>query len=766
MSQQDLPPAVVGPPRPPEVGIPAAQPLEYGYEIYQGRSLREYIQILWHRKWWILITFAAIFTAAALYTFTRVPIYRTTSTLQITQDNPGSRVSADDKLAMLTGGDSMEKFQQTQYKILQSRSLAERVIKALNLAEHPDFKIDREKHPEMTDADVEEALIEAFLKKLEVTPIRNSYLVEVSFQSPDKELAQKVVNAFADEYMYLSIDRRNESFNLVRSWLDRQLQEMAAKVQEAQQKLYKFGQETDIYTLEDKDNVIIQKFIDLSGLLTKAQAEKMAKEAQYRQIQEKGPNAPLVVNNPLVVSLRGELVTQQAKVSSLQKIYLPGHPEMQAELAHLRELQGRLNGEVQRLMESIRADYEAAARTEKLLSDSLSQQKEQVAKLQDNLTDFQILKRDAQTNEQLYQALLARVKEANIASTMVPSNVAVIDPGKVPAKPYKPKTARNLALGAFLGLVLGLGLALVVEHLDDSIKSVDDLERYCNLPSVGVLPLLSLNGSSGTSLSQKIMDLPLRKLLPGPKSRKSSRSESNPVTNLDLVVYKNPQDPFTEAIGHTQTSIMFSASGRPPQALVIASPNPSEGKTMLASNLALSSALNGRQTLIIDCDLRKPRLHRIYEVEPQPGLTNYLSGNATLADILRPTHIPNLTVITAGVKPPSPLQLLNSEIFKELMEQLRGQFQHIIIDTPPILGFTDARVVSALVDGVILVTRQNSTNKSAARLAHQLLSQIHAPILGAVLNAVGPHGSPYGYYYYQYHYQYKYYSKYYGSKDS
>ncbi len=279
MRNEDFPPAVVPPPRPPEPAVAQPQPMEYGYEVYQGRSLREYIQILWHRKWWILTTFAVVFSAVALYTFTRVPIYRTVSILQITQDNPGSRVSADDKLSMLTGSDSMEKFQQTQYKILESRSLAERVIKALKLAEHPDFKIDREKFPELSDADVEEAMVEAFQKKLEVTPVRNSYLVEVSFQSTDKDLAQKVVNAIADEYMYLSIDRRNESFNLVRHWLDRQLQDMAAKVQEAQQKLYKFGQETDIYSLEDKDNVIIQKFIDLSGLLTKAQAEKMAKEA-------------------------------------------------------------------------------------------------------------------------------------------------------------------------------------------------------------------------------------------------------------------------------------------------------------------------------------------------------------------------------------------------------------------------------------------------------------------------------------------------------
>jgi len=742
-------------------------PVDFGQEMTSRGSVREYIFILYNRRWWVVGTLLALMLAATLHSLLSTPVYRVKGILQITQDNPGSQVSVDDKIARLTGSDSLEKFQQSQYKILQSRSLAERIIKSLNLGDHPDFAA-KKKKADKSPAEVLEAMVDTFLEKLDVMPVRNTYLVEVAFRSPDKELARKVVNAIADEYMYLSIDRRNESFNLVRKWLDRQLYEMATKVQEAQQKLYKFGQEKNIYSLEDKDNVIIQKFIDLNGLLTKAQAEKMAKEAQYRQIQDKGPNASLVVNNPLIVTLRQELVTQQAKVSSMRKVYLPGHPEMQAELAHLRELQSRLDAEVQRLQESIRADYEAAARTEKLLAESFANQKEQVAQLQDNLTDFQILKRDAQTNEQLYQALLARVKEANIASTMVPSNVTVIDPGSIPAKPFKPKTARNLALAAFLGLTLGTGLAFLLEYLDDSIKSTEDLERYCGLPSVGVLPLLSTNGAGpGTNLAKRILEKPRAFLTAGRKSVPPNPAQDPPlVTNLDLVVYENPRSPLAEALRHTQTSIMLSVSGRPPCVLVITSANPSEGKSTVSSNLAISFALNGRDTVIIDCDLRKPRIHKVFGKQSQPGLTNYLSGNATLEAILRSTHIPKLSLIAAGARSPSPANLLHSDMFKDLLQQLRSQFQHVIIDTPPILGFTDARLVAALADGVILVTKQHVTHKSAGRLAHQLLSQIHAPIVGAVLNGVGLHGSPYGGYYYYYNYNYKYYSNYYSDSTS
>ena len=406
------------------------------------------------------------------------PIYRASATLQITQDNPGSQVSAGDKLPEFFTYDTAEKFQQTQYDILQSQSLTERVIQALNLPKDTPWGV------------------------LEVNPVRNTYLVEVAFQSPDNKLAQRVVNTIADEYMYLSIDRRNESFALVKRWLSKQLREMAAKVQEAQKKLYKFGQKTDIYASEDKDNVVVQKFIDLSSLLTKAQAEKMAKEAQFNQIKEEGPNSSLIVNNPLIAALRQQLVSQETKISALKKVYRSEHPEMLAEQANLAELRSRLQTEVGRLQESAKADYEAANRTEKLLSGSLTDQKGEMAKLQDNLTDFQILKRDAQTNEQLYQALLARVKEASIAGTMVPSNVAVIDPAQLPTQPFLPNTRRDLTLAAIMGLTVSVGLAFLLEHLDDSIQSTDDLERTCNLPRWGCYPCWAATAGCSRAMGQ------------------------------------------------------------------------------------------------------------------------------------------------------------------------------------------------------------------------------------------------------------------------
>jgi polysaccharide biosynthesis transport protein len=733
-------------------------PMDYGQEIDRDWTIRNYLDILFKRKWWIIGSFLIVFLLGALHTFTRTPIFRTTAMLQITEDNPSTQVSADEKFARLAGGgDSLEKFQLTQYKILQSYSLAQRVVRALDLPKHPAFKSLREGKPAKSETEIEAAITNLIMKSLEVTPVKNSFLVEVAFTSPDKLMAQQVVNAVADEYMYLSIDRRNESFALVRKWLDMQLQEMAGKVQAAQKKLYQFGQKTDIYTTEDKDNVVVQKFIDLSGLLTKAQAEKMAKEAQYQQIKDKGPNSPIIVNNSLVATLRQNLVTQQAKVSALQKVFRGGHPDLQAETANLAELKQRLEAEVKRLQESVKADYEAANRTEKLLSDSFSGQKGQMIKLQDNLTDFQILKRDAQTNEQLYQALLARVKEASVAGTMVPTNVAVIDPAQLPNKPFLPKTQRDLAMAAFLGLTLGLGLAILMEHLDDTIRSIDDLERACSLPSLGILPLLGGGKRITLGRRKKSEGSGIWRYLP----RVQRSIQDTPLAkDMDLVVYKHPKAVVSEAISHIYSSIMLSTSGKPPGTIMITSPNPSDGKTMVVTNLAISYALNERKVIIIDCDLRKPRIHQVFKLPSEPGLTNYLTGSATLEEVFRPTDIPNLTVMSAGSRPPNPATLLNSEIFKDLLLRLREQFHHIIIDTPPVLGFADARFISALVDGVVLVTKFNVTQKSAGRLVHQLLNQ--APLLGVVLNKVESYGLGYGIYYY--YYQYKYYSKYYGDK--
>jgi succinoglycan biosynthesis transport protein ExoP len=715
---------------------------------------RDYFHILLKRKWWVLTTFLGLIALTVLAILIMTPIYKATTVLQITQDNQGPQISDADTLSFLKGNQDISKFQETQYKILTSRGVAARVIEALKLQDTPEFKALAAQDPEATPEKLQGEMIDLFLRKLVVTPVKDTYLVEVAFKSPDRDLSKKVTDSLAREYMQLVIDSRTQSFTLVKEWLGRQLQQMADKLQTSQKKLFEFGQKHDFYALEDKDNVIIQKYIELSALLTKAQSERMAKEAQYQQIKENGTNAPLVTNNPLIMNLRQELVAQTAKVSALNRTFRPGHPQMQEEQARLAELRGRLQGEVRRLQQSIKADYEAAVKAENLLTQAFTSQKGRLAMLQHNLVDFQILKRDAQTTEKLYKALLERMQETTVASTMMAGNVAVIDPTEAPYEPYLPKPLLFVVLSGVTGLFLGVGLAFLVEYLDNSIKTTEDVERFVQLPSLGVVPLC-LSGP-GKEKNGEISGS-LKTLLTWVKK---PNGQSIPLGDLDLMMVKHPRSVMSEAIRHLRTSLMLSVSGGPPEVIVVTSPHPREGKSTIAINLATALAQDGRRVVILDCDLRRPRLHQVFQVENSPGLTSYLTGSITLAEILKPTEVDNLVLLPAGPAPPSPAELLNSQAYKNLLQNLRQDFDHLIIDTPPTLGFADARVVAVQADGVLLVAKHQSTSREAGRLSRQLFLQVNARMLGMILNQVGTRDLRRYEYYHQ-----KYYDSYYAGNQ-
>jgi capsular exopolysaccharide synthesis family protein len=692
---------------------------------------RDYFHILLKRKWWVIWTLAGVVALTVLVILIMTPIYKATTVLQITQDNQGPKISNADTQTFLKGNQEISNFQGTQYKILTSRGVAARVIEALKLQETPEFKAIAAKDPEAPPEKVQSEMIDLFLSKLVVTPVKDTYLVEVAFKSQDRKLAKKVTDLLGREYMQLVIDSRTQSFTLVKEWLGKQLQQMGDKVQASQKKLFEFGQKHDFYAMEDKDNVIIKKYIELSALLTKAQSERMAKEAQYRQIKEKGPHAPQVTNNPLIMNLRQEMAAQTAKVSGLDRTFLPGHPTMQAEQANLKALRGRLQGEVKRLQKTIKADYEAAVKAENLLTQALAEQKDRLAKLQHNLVDFQILKRDAQTTEKLYKALLERMQETTVASTMVAGNVAVIDPPEAPYDPYLPRPLLFVMLSGITGLFLGVGMAFLVEYLDNSIKTTEDVERVVQLPSLGVVPLCLSDNGKGTN-----DELPstIQGLLTWMKNR---NGQTIPIEDLDLMMLKHPRSVMSEAIRHLRTSLMLSVSGGPPEVIVVTSPHPREGKSTIAVNLAIALAQDSRRVVILDCDLRRPRLHQVFQVENSPGLTSYLTGSIPLTEILKPTEVKNLVIIPAGPVPPSPAELLNSQAYKNLLHNLRRDFDHLIIDTPPTLGFADARVVAVQADGVLLVAKHLSTSREAGRLVRQLFLQVNARMLGMVLNQVG-----------------------------
>lgn len=704
----------------------------YGLKKERFDHLRDYINIILKRKWWFLGTFLAIMVIVGIYTFTRIPIYRATATLQIVQDNPGAILGPQNPFTMMEGYDTATKFYETQFQILRSKPIAARLVQSLGLREHPQFQLTPEAKSELSSEKEISLLADQLISGLQIKPIKNTFLVEVSYFSEDKNLAQLIANAVYNEYLRFSMEARQQSYSMVRSWLEDQLGQLAKKVEASEAKLHDYGQKKDFLSLEGDNEVTVKKYVELHKVLTTAQSERAIKEAQYTQVKDKGADAPVITNNPMIQRLREEVISQEAKVSSINKIYGKNYPELQAEKARLQELTSRLNTEVRRSQASLKADYEIALKAEKLLTEQVDLQKGKVQKLQSNLVQGNIIKRDVQTNTQLYEALLARMKEASIGSTMVASNASIINPAELPSRPFSPKKLRNMAMAMLVGLIGGIGMVFVAEYFDDSIKTTQELEKICRVPVLGVVPRVSI---------------------PGLPSEDQKR--------LNMMTFNEPKSMMSEAINNINISIMFSLSEKPPAALIVTSPNPNEGKSTLAVNLSCALvACNSNKVILIDGDMRAGKLHSSFQMKQQPGLSNYLTGQASIAEIIKPTSIDNLFFIPAGTIPPNPVQLLNSKAFITLIEELREKFQHIIFDSPPVIGFGDARLIASQVDGVLLVFRHHSTSREAGQLSVQVLQQINAPILGVILNVAQREKYGYGGYYDYYSNYSKYYKQY------
>jgi succinoglycan biosynthesis transport protein ExoP len=701
-------------------------PLDY-YPYYGGggssSALRDYWRILVKRKWWVLGFLGLAMGIAWLINTYSTPLYQATATLRVSSE-PGAFVGSREAMNPWLRDD--DRTQETIFNVMRSRSLARRVIKLLNLKDQPSFKPEEGKEGEKVSAEEAESnMVDVFLANLHTTPIRKSDLIRISYSSPDKNLARKIINVFTEEYMQFEIDCKNQSFTQIRQWLGKQIAQLGTRVEGSQRKLYQYGEAGQILSQEDKDNAVFQKYMELNALLTKASADRIAKESQYRQITKKGSAASPITNNPLVMDLRKQISTESAKVAGLKKIYLANHPKLMAEEANLNGLKSRLNSEIKNIQATVAADYGVARRAENLITEALEAEKRKIADLQKRLVQYKILKRDVDANEELYKGLLSRMKEAAISSTMVSSVLSVVDPAETPLYPYSPRKFRNMALAIIMGLGGGIFLAFIVEQFDDTIKTVEEAETVCQLPILGIVPLLRRN--KGLALL-------------GQGDGASSQETG-------LIPYDNPKSIVADAIFGVRTSVLLSGPAGPPATIMVTSPNPSEGKSTMSANLAISLAIDGRKVLLIDADMRQPSIHKFFNLPPMPGLSDAITGSASYHDVIRATEIPNLSIITAGTTPPNPASLLGSKVFKDTLESLREEFQHIIVDTPPTLGMPDSRILSPIIDSAILVLKYNSTSRETARAARMMLSQVHTKLIGLVLNQVSSQGNGYSSYY-------------------
>lgn len=710
-------------------------------------NLRDYWRVIQKRRWTIIAFFFIVLITTAVATFTMKPIYRATVTLQINKENPQI---VDFKEIFAVNTMDLD-YYQTQYKILESRSLAKRVIQPLKLSEHPEFLKKPETPFQRWKADLLQSvtalfssspsntgpsetekdtiLINRFLNKLKVEPIRNSRLVKIHFDSNFPELSTRVADELAAAYLQQTLEARFYATEQARGWLTKQLEDLKAKVERAEEALQAFGLKHDIISLEEKENVIIQRLNELNEALTKAETERMGKEALYKQTKDRHfDSLPSILENKLIMDLKQAFIQLEAQYMKLSETFKPDYPEMVRLKTQMETVQKRLNNETEKIIASIKNDYESSLRRESLLRQSFEQQKARVMTMKEKAIQYNILKREADTNKELYKGLLQRMKEAGVSAGIMASNIQVVDKAELPTKPHKPNKRLNLILATVVGLFLGVGLAFFFEYLDNTVKTPEDVEQLIRLPSFGMVPDIS--------------------------SHRRRQLEKGATYPVELITHGHPKSMLSEAYRNIRTSILLSFSERPPKRIAITSPNPSEGKTTTVVNTAIALSQTGASVIIIDTDLRKPRIHKIFTEENGVGLSNFLSGNAGLEAIIKKTEIPNLFYIPSGPIPPNPSELISSNLFKSMLQSLDERFDHLVLDSPPVLGFADSIILSTFVDGMILVTTGGKTPRETLQRAKGMLLQVNAKILGVVINRVNIERSEYGYYYYRYHYYY------------
>jgi capsular exopolysaccharide synthesis family protein len=748
-------------PRAADRGIARYEPSLYEEPLDEDSlDLRELwrIAVKYRRK--IALFAAIVLVTVATATLIRLPVYRATAVMELTPEQENVVQFQNVQAAALDD----HTFQQTQIRILRSRAIAAAVIERLDLGSDPAFNGElrqrdliagsrelvnlvatpivsslkrllhgAETRDETTrdlttaaDSDTEavpRALVNRLLAGLTVTPVRSSNLVEVSFESFDPELAAQVANAVVEEYLKFSAKKSFERWVGAESYLQEEIADLQAQLETSEKELYDFARTNQVVDLEDRNNIIATRLTELNADLAEIKGERIAAESLYQQLREgKAESFPAVLQNEEIASLTGQLAGLRSEYARLSQTYTDAYPKLQELKSQIATVQATREEALGKVVSGFETRYKALIDREQRLAKAVDEQKQELLNLQDRAIQYNILKREWETNSGLYSGLLERMKEVGVAAGMKQDTASIIDRAIAPPAPFAPSLTRNLAIALMLGLGGGFGLAMLLNMLDSTVRHTEDIERLVHLPNLGLLPKLD------------------------PKRLPAGAS------SLDLAAATQRSSSLAEAFRSLRTSLMFATPGGTAKVLAVSSATPGEGKSTSAANLAVVLAQTGASVLLVDADLRKPRLHAVFKVPRGPGLTDQLvqmEGDT----MIHTTSVENLSFLAAGTLPPNPAELLSSAELDRLLEQLSRRFDHIVIDTSPVMGLADPVVLSTKVDGVVLVCAAGRLGRGALREAVKRLRAVDAPLLGATLNMVEPESSEYGYYS-RYYYNY------------
>jgi polysaccharide biosynthesis transport protein len=710
--------------------------------------LYDYLLILRKHQWLILSFLMVVVTIVTVATFRMKPVYSASAKIEIDRENT--------TMLPFQGADSydlmvdLDNYIETQSRILTSETLALQTIRNLGLAGNPEFSGDGSSEAIATGSLENQKLppeIGAFLGSLTVKRIPNTRLMEVSFESTDPKMAARILNAHLLSYIDQNFKSGYDATAKASGLLQEELKELGEKVRLSEDARIQYERDNQIWAVDDKNdksnvNVTTERFADLNKQLTEAQSESLKKQALYEFAKTGDTDAvPQLRDNATLQDMQKKRADLAIQYSDAVNQYGPNYPKVQRLQAQMSEVDEQMARERKGIIAQLESEYRQAKQQEELLSHALDQQKLEVNAMSEKMIQYNILKREAEANKSLYDGLQTKLKEAQISSGLRSSNIRIVDPAMIPSTPTRPAKARNIALAFLVGLVGGIGLALLREYLDNTVKTPDDVENLARLPSLAVVP------SFGDGSAEAKRNIFLRAATNGHEKR------------VELVAQHLPKSQMSEAFRALRTALLLSQPDHPPQVILVTSALPREGKTTAAANLAVTLAQLGDKTVLVDADLRKPGVGRLLNLGngKYAGLSSYLAGVSSLELVTVPhPAIPNLAAIPTGPLPPNPADLLSSNRLSDAITELRKNFKFIVIDSPPIMAATDAVILSVQTDGVLLVVRSGETPKEAFTRTRDLLTSVKCHLLGVVLNAVDSSAPDYYYSYRYYPYSYGY----------
>ena len=743
-------------------------------------SLGEYWNVLVRRRGIILLLFLLIFCATAYFALSATALYTASATVKIEPNNP--KVTGVGEVQSIESRGDYD-YHQTQFALLKSRALAARVIDKLDLKNNKSFTDSRvvspnpvdhikswmsrvlgyfsyylaplfrpERVPEMSppislaegsdklpiELSVARHLIDGYLGSIEVAPVKETRLVRVNFTTPDATLSQALANAHVQTFVQMNFEGRFTMTEEALDYLDQKKAELREKLAKSEIALNSFRRQHGVVSVEKGENIVVDRLVDLNKQLTTARAQRIEAETLYRTIENRNyQDLAEIMKQGLVQQLKSNIANLDSEKARLGTVFKPDHPRMQELNKQIALAREAFEGEVASVIRGINANFAAASAKERGLQSEADKQQQDALKLKELGVDYTVLQEEVNANRSLYENVLKRLSETNVSNDLAVSNMQIVERAAKPSSPSGPNVPGFLTAGLISGLVFGVGAAFLLEFFDSMVHTPEDVWRAIGLSTLGVVPHLKfLKGKdAGNGQVSRI----------GAAANGSNGNGARKLSK-DLIITHNPLSVINESYRTIRTSLLLSQAEKPPQVILLTSPSPGEGKTVTSVNLAIALAHDGYSVLLIDGDMRKGTCHHRLGTLNSSGLSNVLTSRISHEEAIQQTPVRGLSLLSRGRVPPNTVELLGSPKMKALTQELRGSFEFIVIDSPPVVGISDAAVLSVISDGVLLVLNGEKTSTTAAQKAVERLDMVRARLLGVVLNGVNLKDPNYSYF--------------------